>query len=113
MNINQIDRMVATIPTNVEGRQRARIDGYAAAARRCEERICALRADLEQALRALGDAAHAGGPCEEPADRALDTARELDSLERVQPRIDAWLRVAVSALSDEPLAAPSFGEGPT
>ncbi len=36
---------------------------------------------------------------------------ELDSLERVQPRIDAWLRVSVGALSDEVQMGP-VGEGP-
>ena len=33
-------------------------------------------------------------------------------LERIQPRIDAWLRVAVGALEDEIEGGP-VGEGPT
>ena len=45
------------------------------------------------------------------SDTALSLLVELDSLERVQPRIDAWLRVSVGALSDEVQMGP-VGEGP-
>jgi hypothetical protein len=38
-------------------------------------------------------------------------AREPDGLERVQPRIDSWLRIAVGVVSVDPGPAP-FGEGP-
>ena len=44
--------------------------------------------------------------------RRSQLARELDSLERVQPRVDSWLRVAVGAVADDPGLEP-FGEGPT
>ena len=46
------------------------------------------------------------------ADQALRLAREIDALERIQPRIDAWLRVAAGAFSTEPGHEP-FGEGPS
>jgi hypothetical protein len=107
MNQAQIDRLLAGVPISVEERHRRRIDGYAATARRADERISALRIELERALRAVDEA-----PSEtEGADRAIELARELDSLERVQPRIDSWLRVAVGSVSDVPGLEP-FGEGP-
>ena len=84
--------------------------GYAATARRIDARITALRVELERALRAVDDAV-ADGRGEEAADEALALARELDSLERVQPRVDSWLRVAVGAVADDPGLEP-FGEGP-
>ena len=77
MNLKQIDRLVGAVPESIEEKSRRRLDGYAAVARRCEERIMALRGELE----------------------------------RVQPRIDAWLRVSVGALSDEVQMGP-VGEGP-
>jgi hypothetical protein len=107
MNQAQIDRLLAGVPISVEERHRRRIDGYAATARRADERIIALRIELERALRAVDEA-----PSEsDGADRAIELARELDSLERVQPRIDSWLRVAVGSVSDDPGLEP-FGEGP-
>ena len=106
MNHAQIDRLLGGIPAGADGRHRRRVDGYAATARRCDERIARLRIELERALRAV-DAA----PGPETADAAIALAAELDSLERVQPRIDSWLRVAVGAVSDDPGLEP-FGEGP-
>ena len=70
----------------------------------------ALRVELERALRAAGDVAHDGGERGRGRPRAL-AARELDSLERVQPRMDSWLRVSVGAVSDEVQMGP-VGEGP-
>jgi hypothetical protein len=111
VNLKQIDRLVGTVPDGIEEKSRRRLDGYAAVARRCEERISALRGDLERALRAAGDVAHDGGELDGTSDAALGLLIELDSLERVQPRIDAWLRVSVGALSDEVQMGP-VGEGP-
>ena len=110
MNPSQIDRLLSGVPASVDPRHRRRVDGYAATARRCDARIAALRVELERALRAVDDAA-ASGSAEAAADEAIRLARELDSLERVQPRIDSWLRVAVGAVSDDPGLEP-FGEGP-
>ena len=107
MNQAQIDRLLAGVPISVEERHRRRIDGYAATARRADERIIALRIELERALRAVDEAPSQS----DGADRAIELARELDSLERVQPRIDSWLRVAVGSVSDDPGLEP-FGEGP-
>jgi hypothetical protein len=111
MNAAQIDRLLADLPAAADQRHRRRIRSYAATARRCEERITARRAALERALRSV-DEAGAGGGGAEAADDAIGLALELDALERVQPRIDSWLRVAIGAVSDDPGPAP-FGEGPT
>jgi hypothetical protein len=111
VNLKQIDRLVGTVPEGIEEKSRRRLDGYAAVARRCEVRITALRSDLERALRGAGDVAHAGGDVDAASDEALALLIELDALERVQPRIDAWLRVGVGALSDELQMGP-VGEGP-
>ena len=112
MNPSQIDRLLSGVPANVDERHRRRVNGYAATARRCDARIGRLRVDLERALRAVDEAA-AQGPdaAEAAADEAIELARELDELERVQPRVDSWLRVAVGAVSDDPGLEP-FGEGP-
>lgn len=110
MNAAQIDRLLASVPTTTEERHRKRVLGYATTARRIDERISKLRGDLERALRAVDDAV-AEGNGDEAADTALELARELDSLERVQPRVDSWLRVAVGAVADDPGLEP-FGEGP-
>jgi hypothetical protein len=108
MNHAQIDRLLADVPAAVDERHRRRINAYAAIARRCHERIAARRAELERVLRVTAPAA---ADAVEVADDAIRLALELDALERVQPRIDGWLRVAVSAVSDDREQAP-FGEGP-
>jgi hypothetical protein len=112
VNPSQIDRLLSGVPAHVDPRHRRRVDGYAATARRCDARISELRVALERALRAVDDAAASGAEAAaEAADEAIRLARELDALERVQPRIDSWLRVAVGAVSDDPGLEP-FGEGP-
>jgi hypothetical protein len=110
MNAHQIDRLLASVPETTEERHRKRVLGYATTARRVDARISALRGELERALRAVDDQV-ADGRGEEAADRALELAQELESLERVQPRVDSWLRVAVGAVADDPGLEP-FGEGP-
>jgi hypothetical protein len=110
VNAAQIDRLLASVPDSVEERHRKRVLGYATTARRVDARISALRVELERALRAVDDAVPSGDG-EAAADRALDLAQELESLERVQPRVDSWLRVAVGAVADDPGLEP-FGEGP-
>jgi hypothetical protein len=111
LNNAQIDRLLSSIPEKTEPRHLRRVQGYATTARRIDARISSLRVDLERALRAVDDAVEAGTG-EQAADEALALARELDSLERVQPRVDSWLRVAVGAVADDPGLEP-FGEGPT
>jgi hypothetical protein len=83
----------------------------AATALRCDERITAHRTALERVLHSVDEAAADSDGAVQAADEAIRLALELDALERVQPRIDAWLRVTVGAVSDDPGPAP-FGEGP-
>ena len=111
MNPSQIDRLLKAVPEKTESRHLKQVRGYAVTARRIDARISALRVELERALRAVDDAVEAGTG-EQAADEALALARELDALERVQPRVDSWLRVAVGAVADDPGLEP-FGEGPT
>jgi hypothetical protein len=110
VNAAQIDRLLSSVPDGTEERHRKRVLGYATTARRIDARISALRGELERALRAVDDAIEEGRG-DEAADEALALARELDSLERVQPRVDSWLRVSVGAVADDPGLEP-FGEGP-
>ena len=111
MSPMQIDRLVAAVPASVNGGHRRRVEGYAATARRCDERIGALRMDLQRALRAVEEAVASGDGEIAATDEALRLACELDALERVQPRVDGWLHVAVDAVSADPGPEP-FGEGP-
>jgi hypothetical protein len=110
VNPAQIDRLLSSVPDSTGERHRKRVLGYATTARRIDARISALRVELERALRAVDDAV-AEGRGEAASDEALALARELDSLERIQPRVDSWLRVAVGAVADDPGLEP-FGEGP-
>jgi hypothetical protein len=111
VNATQIDRLTRALPANADDRHRRRVYGYAATARRCEDRIAALRTELERVQRAVDDAVAVDTGEDAPADEALRVVCELDALERAQPRIDAWLRVAAGALSTQPDVEP-FGEGP-
>ncbi len=111
MNNAQIDRLLSSIPEKTEPRHLKRVRGYATTARRIDRRIAVLRDDLERALRAVDDTVEAEGDGDAAADEALALARELDALERIQPRVDSWLRVAVGAVADDPGLQP-FGEGP-
>lgn len=111
MNDAQIDRLLTSVPDSTEARQLRRVRGYATTARRIDTRIAGLRVELERALRKVDEAVVAGG-ADTAADEALELACELDSLERIQPRVDSWLRVSVGSVSDAPGLGP-FGEGPT
>ena len=98
MKLTSIDRLAATVPATIDGRQRARLHGYAETASRCEARIQWLREELERALQATeGLIGTAIGAAAEP-NAVLTLACELDTLERVQPRVDAWFTDYVAAL---------------
>jgi hypothetical protein len=97
MNLTHVQRLVATVPATIDQRQRARLTGYAETATRCEARIRWLRDQLESTLQAAGGPTTDGGAVTEP-NPALTLACELESLERLQPRIDAWLTDYVAAL---------------
>jgi hypothetical protein len=107
MSTGQIERLLAAVSDKAAGPLRERVDGYAAASRRCDERISARRAELARALRDAAEADRAA----EAVDAVIRLAGELDVLERVQPRIDSLLRLAVRAVVDDQGPSP-FGEGP-
>jgi hypothetical protein len=111
MNRVQIDRLLARVPANLDPGRRRRVDGYALTSRRCHEQLGALRSDLDRAMLAVDEQAAAGAGANAAADHALRLACEIETLERVQPRVDARLRAAVAELSDHPGPEP-FGEGP-
>jgi hypothetical protein len=97
MNVNQIKRLAATVPETIDDRQRTRLHGYAETASRCEARIQRLRSELDRSLettdRGLETVAEAA-----ECNAVLTLACELDTLERVQPRVDAWFVDYVAAL---------------
>jgi len=108
MNLNQVQRLMDTVPQSISDRQRHRIAGYAATCRNISSRMHETRTQLERTLKEMSE----GGDADALAERAIELLIELDTLERIQPRIDAWLRVAVGALEDEIQGGP-VGEGPT
>jgi hypothetical protein len=98
MNVQQIRRLAATVPDTIDARQRARLHGYAETASRCEARIKRLRDELERSLQTTeGPMDPTNGTAAEP-NATLTLACELDALERVQPRVDAWFTDYVAAL---------------
>jgi hypothetical protein len=111
MNARQVDELVATVPATVDTARRRRLRAYEQTVRRCEARIQALREELQRAFEPVeettgtADAVLAAGP-----DRALAAACELDMLERVQPRVDAWLTEYVAALVPQP-TLEAYGDG--
>jgi hypothetical protein len=111
VNHSQIDRLLSSVPASTEPRVLKRVHGYATTARRMDTRIATLRIELNRALRAVDEAVPEGRG-DEAADAAIELARELDSLERIQPRVDSWLRASVGTVSDDSGPEP-FGEGPT
>ncbi len=107
MNLSQVERLMATVPQAISERQRNRVNGYAATCRMCSSRMTELRSALEENRREMSK----GGDPDAFAERAIALLIELDTLERIQPRIDAWLRVSIGALEDEIQSGP-MGEGP-
>lgn len=102
MKLKRIEALVGTVPATIDDRQRERLAAYAQISQRCQARILELRRDVERALETA---------VTEP-DAALILVRELDDLERIQPRVDAWLRAYVAALVEERMPPQGFGEGP-
>lgn len=85
MNPHRLQCLVATVPDTIGPVQRGRLDAHVEAVSSC----CARIVEVKQALRG---ALNGRGGC------ALDLACELDSLERVQDRLDRYLRELVDEL---------------
>jgi hypothetical protein len=110
VNLNQIKRLAATVPAGIDARQRARLIGYVDTASRCEARIRWLRDEIERSLQVSNGALETAGNPATECNTTLTLACELDALERLQPRVDAWFTDYVAALvaahSDE-----TYGDG--
>lgn len=95
MQLSQIDRLTATVPSTVDETQQGRLQAYTCTARRCEKRIQGLRRQVDDLLHAPEDedTVH--------ADRVLEIVCELQALESAQTRVDNWLKQYVAALISE------------
>ncbi|MHA6627925.1 hypothetical protein ACU61A_21015 [Pseudonocardia sichuanensis] len=91
MHPHRLQQLVATVPDNIDADQRARLLAHVQASDRCRVRVERVRAELDEALDGAGT-----------ADRAVDLARELDGLERVQERMDKGLCGLVDELTSTP-----------
>jgi hypothetical protein len=87
----RLQQLVASVPESIDADQRARLLAHVRASDGCRCRVERVRAELDTAL---------GGV--DSAEQAIDLARELDSLERVQQRLDGWLTALVDELTHAP-----------
>jgi hypothetical protein len=97
VNPHRLQCLVATVPDTLGPEQRGRLDAHVEAVSSCCSRI----GEVKQALRGALDGR--GGS-------ALELARELDSLERVQDRLDRYLTELVDELSQAPREVV-YGDG--
>ena len=97
MNPHRLQCLVATVPDTIGPEQRGRLDAHVEAVSSCCTRIGEVKQALRRALDGRGGS-------------ALDLARELDSLERVQDRLDRYLTDLVDELSHAPRAI-LYGDG--
>ncbi len=86
MHPHRLQCLVATVPDRIAPEQRGRLDAHVHATESCRVRIVEVRQSLRGALN--------GGQ-----GSAVDLAVELDSLERVQERLDRYLTNLVEELS--------------
>lgn len=89
MNPHRLQSLVATVPDSIAPEQRGRLTAHVEATDSCRVRIVEVRQALRGALDGRGGS-------------ALDLAVELDSLERVQERLDRYLTALVEELSHAP-----------
>ena len=108
---SHIDQVLATVPSTISTDQRQRLDAYVETVQQCEARIQWLRAELPRLFELRGAAP-------DPADsdltatttQALTVVCELDTLERVQHRVDDWLKQYVAMLTTQPFV-DAYGDG--
>ena len=89
MNPHRLQCLVATVPDSIGPEQRGRLNAHVEATDSCRIRIVEVKQDLRGALDGRGGS-------------ALDLAVELDSLERVQERLDRYLTALVEELTHAP-----------
>ena len=91
MHPHRLKQLVASVPEGVDSDRRARLLAHVQTSDGCRARIERVRKELQGAL---------DGPLDgRDTERAVDLAVELDSLERVQQRLDAWLTTLVDELT--------------
>jgi hypothetical protein len=90
---HRLQQLVGSVPDTADADQRSRLLAHVQASDRCRVRIERVTAELERALDGVGN-----------PDRAVDLARELDGLERVQQRMDRRLTSLVEELTSTPPA---------
>jgi hypothetical protein len=110
MNVNHIRQLAATVPATIDARQRARLLGYADTASRCDARIQRLRTELERSLQPTDGPIETAVEAPTECNATLTVACELDALERLQPRLDAWFTDYVAALVAAH-TAETYGDG--
>jgi hypothetical protein len=96
-----IDHLLGTVPPSISPDQRQRLDAHVETAQRCEARIQLLRAELQRIFE-LADVPNPADPDPAASSKALTVVCELDTLERVQLRVDDWLRQYVIMLTTQP-----------
>ncbi len=99
MHPHRLQQLVGSVPEGIDADRRARLLAHVRTSDGCRGRIERVRAELTRALD--------GG---EGTDRAIDLASELDTLERVQQRVDGWLVEVVDELADRS-TAPRYHDG--
>jgi hypothetical protein len=97
VNPHRLQCLVATVPDSIGPEQRGRLDAHVEAVETCRSRVV----EVKQALRTALDSR--GGP-------ALDLACELDTLERVQERLNRMLTELVEELNRRPTEI-IYGDG--
>ena len=97
MHPHRLQSLVATVPDAIGPEQRTRLDAHVQATESCRVRIVEVKQSLRKALDGRGGS-------------ALDLAVELDSLERVQERLDRYLTALVEELVRTP-SEVSYGDG--
>ncbi len=108
---SHIDQLLATVPSTISTDQRQRLDAHVETVQRCEARIQWLRAELPRTFELAGDVADPADPDPTVApNKALTVVIELDTLERVQIRVDEWLKQYVAMLTTQPLVE-AYGDG--
>jgi hypothetical protein len=86
VNPYRLQERLDSVPDSLDAGQRARLAAHRGAVEECRERIVELRGELRRALSGIDGPRH-----------TLEIMTELDSLERVQQRLDSRL----SDLCDE------------
>ncbi|MCE3551856.1 hypothetical protein LWC33_10350 [Pseudonocardia sp. RS11V-5] len=89
MNPYRLQERIDSVPDSLDAGQRARLGAHRRAVEECRERIAELRGELRRALSGID------GPRS-----TLEVMTELDSLERVQQRLDSRLSDLCDELTD-------------